>query len=63
MKPHTQWVVDYFERDGIKVISHLSLEIPDNPEVRAVIRTHHMQSTNGQIDQEQTPLFFPHPCK
>jgi len=35
MKPLTQLVVDYLEREGIEVVSHLALEIPDNLEVGA----------------------------
>ncbi|MDR8397525.1 Asp/Glu racemase [Paraburkholderia sp. USG1] len=35
MKPLTQMVVDYLEREGIRVMSHLALEIPDNLEVGA----------------------------
>lgn len=35
MKPLTQMVVDYLEREGIRVVSHLALEIPDNLEVGA----------------------------
>lgn len=35
MKPLTQLVVDYLEQEGIEVVSHLALEIPNNLEVGA----------------------------
>jgi maleate isomerase len=33
MKPLTQLVVDYIEAEGIAVVDHIALEIPDNLEV------------------------------
>lgn len=33
MKPLTRLVVDYIEHEGIQVVDHISLEIPDNLEV------------------------------
>jgi maleate isomerase len=33
MKPLTQTVVDYIEAEGITVVDHIALEIPDNLDV------------------------------
>jgi maleate isomerase len=33
MKPLTQIVVDYIEAEGIQVVDHIALEIPDNLDV------------------------------